>query len=122
MWERLCVDAFVLDDLIVAPFGGLQEPSSLISASTRRDPLHLDLWLPDPWEEAIPLSLQAEPPRLPQNYQPRGAAGADGTARRELDRHDQTTSHRRLCQASHQMSMLPNNSPPKIKTATLVTQ
>jgi SRSO17 transposase len=74
-------------------------------------------------KEAFPPSTpEFQTSLLPENYRPRGAAGTPRTARHKLDRDDQTMSHRRPCQETHAMSMLPDNPPPKSATATLMTQ
>lgn len=73
--------------------------------------------------EAFPPSApELKTPRLPENYRPRGAAGAPRTPRRKLDRDDQKISNRRPCKETHTMSMLPNDPPPETHTVTLMTQ
>jgi SRSO17 transposase len=74
-------------------------------------------------KEAFPPSTpEFQTSLLPENYRPRGAAGTPRTAHHKLDRDDQTMSHRRPCQETHAMSMLPDKPPPKSATATLMTQ
>jgi SRSO17 transposase len=69
-----------------------------------------------------PSARELETPRLPENYRPRGAAGAPRTPRCKLDRNNQKISHRRPCKETHAMSMLSHDQTPQPQTATFMTQ
>jgi SRSO17 transposase len=73
-------------------------------------------------ENFPPSTSEFKMPLLPENYQPRGAAGTSRTPCPKLDRDDQKTSHRHPCEETHTMSVLPNDPPPQTHTATFMMQ